>query len=47
VRIEKWAFHECISLRRIELLGVKVIADGAFYNCSGLTDVKFGDKLEK
>jgi hypothetical protein len=44
-RIEKWAFHGCVSLRRVKLLGVKVIEWAAFDSCSGLTDVE-GDKLE-
>jgi len=45
-RIEVWAFHCCESLRRVKLLGVKVIEMAAFLCCSGLTEVEFGDKLE-
>jgi hypothetical protein len=44
--IEGWAFSHCTSLRRIKLLGVRVIESGAFYHCPALEDVEFGDKLE-
>jgi hypothetical protein len=44
-RIEVWTFQGCVSLRRVKLLGVKVIRWAAFDGCSGLTDVE-GNKLE-
>lgn len=34
--IEEFAFGSCTSLRRIKLLGVKVIGVREFANCSGL-----------
>eukprot|EP00985_Skeletonema_marinoi_P013197 scaffold6520_cov140-Skeletonema_marinoi.AAC.1 len=44
--IGKWAFNCCYSLRgSIRLMGVKIIGNGAFYNCVELIDVEF-DKLE-
>ena len=45
-RIGKWAFHYCISLRGVKLLGVKVIEIWAFANCFGLIDVEFCVELE-
>ncbi len=39
-------FDKCISLRRIKLLGVKVVEFRAFNNCTFLADVEFGNKLE-
>jgi hypothetical protein len=45
-RIGRWAFHDCVSLRGVKLLGVIVIEFRGFSNCEGLTDVDFGDKLE-
>ena len=44
--IEGGAFDGCKFLRGIKLTGVRVIGHGAFYNCTALTDVDFGDKLE-
>jgi hypothetical protein len=44
--IERYAFDKCISLRRIKLLGVKVVEFRAFNNCTFLADVEFGNKLE-
>ena len=45
--IEEETFYCCRSLKgSIKLLGVKIIEAAAFYDCQGLTDVEFGDKLE-
>jgi hypothetical protein len=44
--IEEYAFHECPSLRNIKLLGVRVIEMGAFWGCTMLEDVEFGNKLD-
>jgi hypothetical protein len=44
--IERYAFYECTSLRRIKLPGVKVIGQRAFDNCFELENVEFCDKLE-
>src|SRR6056300_1546510 len=44
--IEDWAFGGCTSLKRIKLSGVRVIEKRAFFYCTALTDVEFGDKLE-
>ena len=44
--IEKNAFYQC-PLRSVKLLGVKIIKHSAFFGCESLTDVEFGDKLEK
>ena len=44
-RIKRGAFEGCVSLKRVKLLGVKVIEWEAFDGCSGLTDVE-GNKLE-
>jgi hypothetical protein len=44
--IEKEAFEDCISLRRIKLPGVRVIEDDAFWYCTALEEVEFSDKLE-
>jgi hypothetical protein len=44
--IEAGAFYRCRSLRGIKLPGVKEVGYLAFNNCTALTDVEFGDKLE-
>ena len=44
--IEELAFHGCVSLRRIIILGVREIGNRAFIYCSQLSDVEFGDRLE-
>ena len=44
--IEKRAFNYCISLRRINLPGVRVIEEWAFNNCTALESVEFGNKLQ-
>ena len=44
--IELEAFQSCVSLKRINLLGVKVIQGGAFADCRELEDVEFGNKLD-
>eukprot|EP00984_Skeletonema_dohrnii_P007520 scaffold2735_cov75-Skeletonema_dohrnii-CCMP3373.AAC.5 len=41
-----WAFHNCISLRRVIMRGVEVVEGEAFYECDALTDVEC-DKLER
>jgi len=41
------AFNCCYSLRGVKLLGVKIIGEGAFCDCRGLTDIKFGSQLER
>eukprot|EP00984_Skeletonema_dohrnii_P001627 scaffold518_cov78-Skeletonema_dohrnii-CCMP3373.AAC.3 len=41
--IRVWAFNNCISLKRVKLLGVKEIE---FDNCICLVDAEFGDELE-
>ena len=46
VAIGKWAFNCCYLLRSVKLLGVRVIGNGAFFFCRGLTEVKFGVELE-
>eukprot|EP00985_Skeletonema_marinoi_P003271 scaffold1368_cov72-Skeletonema_marinoi.AAC.3 len=45
-RMERDAFHGCISLRKIKLLGVREVERAAFFSCRALTDVEFGDELE-
>eukprot|EP00984_Skeletonema_dohrnii_P013283 scaffold5477_cov75-Skeletonema_dohrnii-CCMP3373.AAC.4 len=40
------AFHECRSLKSIDLRSVLEIGMQAFDGCKNLTDVKFGNKLE-
>ena len=40
------AFGKCPNLVSLKLPGVMTIEVGAFRVCSGLTDVKFGDKLD-
>ena len=44
--IENYAFYNCSSLRRINLLGVRAIGKCAFSNCRALEGLEFGDKLE-
>eukprot|EP00984_Skeletonema_dohrnii_P000302 scaffold96_cov77-Skeletonema_dohrnii-CCMP3373.AAC.7 len=45
-KVGKMAFHECKSLKSIDLRSVLEIGMQAFDGCKNLTDVKFGDKLE-
>jgi len=45
-RVERQAFYMCISLRRLEMLGVVVVEYEVFKYCSALTDVECGDRLE-
>jgi hypothetical protein len=45
-KVEQRAFYGCTSLRGIKLPGVKEVGYIAFDNCTALTDVEFGDKLE-
>ncbi len=45
LRVEKYAFDECSSLQRVKMPGVKIIEEGAFYNCDSLVDVEF-DSLD-
>jgi len=44
-KIERNAFYECPSLRRVIMPGVKIAEVGAFRNCGALTDVEC-NKLE-
>jgi hypothetical protein len=44
--IEAYAFDECISLRGIKLPGVREVGYCAFFRCSEMTNVEFGNKLE-
>ena len=45
VKIEELAFHECPSLRRVIMRGVKVLEKEAFQCCVALTSIECG-KLE-
>ena len=45
--IEVGAFESCFSVKRIKLLGVRVIESSAFMDCRALEDVEFGNKLDK
>jgi hypothetical protein len=45
LKVGKWAFGYCHSLRRVKMPGVKIIEVKAFSDCDGLVDVEF-DKLE-
>jgi hypothetical protein len=44
--IEISAFDGCRSLRGIKLPGIRELENAAFYDCSDLSDVEFGNKLE-
>ncbi len=44
-KIERSAFHRCLSLRRVIMTGVTIVEGGAFHRCDALTDVECG-KLE-
>eukprot|EP00984_Skeletonema_dohrnii_P021169 scaffold10510_cov84-Skeletonema_dohrnii-CCMP3373.AAC.3 len=44
-KIEADAFSFCASLRLVIMPGVKIVSDGAFWNCKALSDVECG-KLE-
>ncbi|KAK1737239.1 leucine-rich repeat domain-containing protein, partial [Skeletonema marinoi] len=45
--VDKWAFDNCKSLRRINIRSVAEIDEYAFYGCENLESVEFGDKLER
>eukprot|EP00985_Skeletonema_marinoi_P030811 scaffold34010_cov115-Skeletonema_marinoi.AAC.2 len=45
-RVDKYAFHKCKSLRRINLRSAVEIGVMAFYECENLKVAEFGDKLE-
>ena len=45
--IEEKAFQNCGSLRRINLPSAEIVEEKAFNCCGALTDVKFGNKLER
>ncbi len=45
LKVGKWAFHNCSSLQRVKMPGVKIIEQGAFDICNSLTHVEF-DTLE-
>ena len=40
--IERHAFNNCPSLRRVIMPGVKIVETGAFFCCTALTDVECG-----
>eukprot|EP00577_Skeletonema_sp_RCC1716_P019975 CAMPEP_0113404096 /NCGR_PEP_ID=MMETSP0013_2-20120614/18196_1 /TAXON_ID=2843 ORGANISM="Skeletonema costatum, Strain 1716" /NCGR_SAMPLE_ID=MMETSP0013_2 /ASSEMBLY_ACC=CAM_ASM_000158 /LENGTH=312 /DNA_ID=CAMNT_0000289653 /DNA_START=440 /DNA_END=1375 /DNA_ORIENTATION=- /assembly_acc=CAM_ASM_000158 len=44
--IVRWSFSDCFYLRKISLLGVREVEEGAFYFCRALTNVEFGNNLE-
>ena len=41
-KIEQMAFHNCPSLRRVVMPGVKIVVGWAFFNCEALEDVECG-----
>ena len=41
-KIERHAFNNCPSLRRVIMPGVKIVEPGAFNRCTALTDVQCG-----
>ena len=45
--IGDYAFNGCKSLRIIKLPSAKIFKRFAFYNCTALTNIEFGDKLER
>lgn len=45
-KVGKLAFNNCQSMRAINLLGVKVVEDEAFYGCRSISDL-VGDKLKQ
>ena len=45
-KIERDAFYHCVSLKKINLIGVREVGRSAFSNCKELADVEFGDELE-
>jgi hypothetical protein len=46
-KIEQCAFNGCISLRGIELPGVREVGYCAFFLCRAMTDVEFGDNWKQ
>eukprot|EP00984_Skeletonema_dohrnii_P024971 scaffold14122_cov87-Skeletonema_dohrnii-CCMP3373.AAC.2 len=44
--VEGYAFHNCRSLRKVRMPGVRVVKRYTFYDCEALTDVECG-KLER
>eukprot|EP00984_Skeletonema_dohrnii_P026309 scaffold15644_cov95-Skeletonema_dohrnii-CCMP3373.AAC.3 len=46
VRVRKWAFNHCRSLRRVIMPGVEAVERAAFDDCEALVDVECG-KLER
>ena len=47
-RIEKWAFRECGSLKRVEIPGsVEVVGEYAFAVCAGLEELRLGAGIKK
>eukprot|EP00984_Skeletonema_dohrnii_P031086 scaffold23162_cov72-Skeletonema_dohrnii-CCMP3373.AAC.1 len=46
-KIEEDAFSNCISLRKINLIGVREIEWEAFCDCRSLTNIEFGDELDR
>ena len=45
--IKQEAFSRCKSLRIISLISARIVEMNAFIECTDLTDVKFGNKLER
>ena len=46
LKVGTGAFNHCSSLQRVKMPGVKIIKEYAFYGCTNLTHVEFGDKLD-
>jgi len=44
--IGRWSFSDCFYLRKISLLGVREVEEGAFYFCRALTNVELCNNLE-
>ncbi len=45
LKVKNGSFEYCSSLQRVKMPGVKIIEDGAFFDCRSLVDVEL-DKLE-
>ena len=46
LKVGNSAFHNCSSLQRVKMPGVKIIEAGAFSECKSLAHAEFGDKLD-
>ena len=40
-------FMNCVSLKSINLPSIRILGVDALHECKALTDVKFGNKLER